>query len=429
MERNIKQNTRTITFEPIEGYSYSEVIVRLTTLLYTRVNCGLRSVVKVLDIINEVLNNFLGEIPCYTTIGIWMKKCGLKVYETAEKSVQDTDYALITDESMMIGREKLLLTVAVPAEHQGRPLSCSDISVVDMAVAPSWNGENVGLQLRKSSERIGHDPDFVISDNASIMNKGIRCAGMIHLHDISHSLGMYLERAYGKQFDFMNYIKLMTQTKFKFSMTKIAYLLPPNQRTISRFMNLSHWVKWSSNVLNNYDALSVDEQKALSFIPENASLIDELSDVTQCIESIEYLCKHNGLSKKTVCECEKKVQKNLLHGNSRMISLGESINEFLRKEMRLFDTDTTSRNNSSDVIESVFGKYKACKSPNKLNGVTTYILFLPIYAKLANKEQAKSFNFKTTLEQVRIGDIDAWAKRNLTPNLVQLRRKRLQKTG
>lgn len=194
------QRTKTITLESIDGYSYSELIVRLSTLLYTRVKCGSRSVVSVLEVINEVLGEALGEsfgdfsskVPCHNTILIWMKKCGLKVYETAGESVQDINYALVTDESMMIGSEKLLLTLAIPSEHQGQPLSCEDVNVIDIAVAKSWNGENIGLQLQKASEKVGHIPDFVITDNASVMNKGVRCAKMIHLHDISHSLAMYL---------------------------------------------------------------------------------------------------------------------------------------------------------------------------------------------------------------------------------------------
>lgn len=403
--------------------------MRLTTLLYTRVKCGLRSVVEIMKVLNDVFDNFLGEVPCYNTIRIWMEKCGLKVYNVAGESMKGIDYALITDESMMIGREKLLVTLAVPSEHLGRPLSCEDVSVVDIAVAESWKGENVGVQLQKASEKVGYNPDYVITDNGSIMNKGVRCAKMVHHHDISHSLAMYAERAYGKEVDFIEYVALMTKSKFKYNMTKIAYMLPPNQRTISRFMNLKHWVEWSSKMLDKYDTLNVDEQKAFSFIPANASFIDELSDVVECIERIEHLCKHNGLSKETVCKCEKVIQAHLLHGNSRMVNLGESIKEYLRNEVMLLETDTAPRNNSTDIIESIFGKFKDSKSPNKLNGITRHILFLPIYTKLRNRELAKEFDFKGALEDIRIGDIDAWAKKNLTQNLVQLRRKRLQKAG
>jgi hypothetical protein len=401
----------------------------LSTLLYTRVNCGLRSVVEILSVINDTFDGLLGTIPCYNTIENWVKKCGLKVYETAGVSLQNIDYAEVVDESMMIGSEKLLLTLGVPAEHQGRPLNCGDVCVLDIAIADSWNGEGVGAQLRKASEKVGRNPLYVISDNASIMNKGVRCAELSHQHDISHSLGMYLERTYKEKSDFKEYVKLMSESKAKYNMKKIAYLLPPTQRTIARFINLSSWVKWSSKMLDIYHTLNVNERKVFSFIPANASLIDELSDVTECIERIEYICKHNGLSKITICQCQNVIEKYLLRGNLRMIELGKCIIEFLRKETMLIGTDVVVHNNSSDIIESIFGRYKARKSTNKLNGVTPYILFVPIYTRLINEKQALKFDFKVALEDKRIGDIETWAKKNLSPNLVQLRTKQFKKAG
>ncbi len=384
----------------------------------------------ILEVVNEALDGLLGAIPCHNTIENWVKKCGLKVYETAGESLQDIDYAYVVDESMMIGSEKLLLTIGVPAEHQGRPLNCADVNMLDIAVADSWNGKEIGERLHKAGKKAGHDPLYVISDNASIMNKGVRCAQMNHQHDISHSLGMYLERAYKKQPDFIDYVKLMSESKAKYNMKKIAYLLPPTQRTISRFINLSGWVKWSSKMLDIYHTLNENEQKVFSFIPANASLIEELGDVVKCIANIEHICKHKGLSKNTVCECKKAIHKHLLIGNSRMIDLGESIIEFFTKEVILVEkTGVSAHNNSSDIIESLFGKYKARKSPNKLFGITPYVLFIPIYTRLTNKTQAKTFNFKEALEEKRIGQINDWAKKNLSQNLVQLRTKRLQKAG
>jgi riboflavin transporter FmnP len=386
-------------------------------------------VVEILSVINDTFDGLLGTIPCYNTIENWVKKCGLQVYETAGVSFQNVDYAVVVDESMMIGSEKLLLTLGVPAEHQGRPLNCADACVLDIAIADSWNGEGVAAQIRKAGKKVGNNPQYVISDNASIMNKGVRCAQMSHQHDISHSLGMYLERAYKEKSDFKEYVKSMTESKFKYNMKKIAYLLPPTQRTIARFINLSSWVKWSSKMLDIYHTLTVVERKVFSFIPANASLIDELSDVTKCIERIEYICKHNGLSRATICQCQKEIEKYLLRGNLRMIELGKCIVEFLRKEVLLIGSNLVAHNNSSDIIESIFGRYKARKSTNKLNGVTPYVLFIPVYTRLTNKEQSERFDFKIALEEKRIGDIETWAKKNLTPNLVQLRTKQMRKAG
>lgn len=423
------QGSRTITIKPIERYEYSELTVRLSCLLYTRMSCGLRQIVKALKVINEVFDGILGKIPCYNTIDNWVKKCGLKSYEASGTALGNTDYAEIVDESMMIGEEKLLLTVGVPASHQKRPLKSEDAQILDIAVAKSWNGENVGKQLKKAAEKVGHPPNYVISDNASIMNKGVRKVNLKHHHDISHSLGMYLERTYKDQTDFKNYVKMMSKAKAKYNMTNVAYLLPPTQRTISRFINLSDWVKWSSQMLSIYHSLSSREKEVFSFIPANGSLIDELLDVIKCIEAIEYICKQKGLSEKSVRECQKTLELSLYNGNQRMIELGKYIQAFLREESKLLINKSIAHNNSSDIIESLFGKYKERKSPNKLYGVTSYILFMPLYTRLSNVKNAKCFNFKTTLEEMRINKLKEWRIENTSPNLVSKRTQVLQKAG
>lgn len=321
---------------------------------------------------------------------------------------------------MMIGSEKLLLTLGVPAEHQGRPLSYNDINVLNIAVAESWNGDKIRAQIKAATEKVGHDPLYIISDNASVMNKGIRCSGIPHQRDISHSLGMLLERIYKNEADFKEYLKLMTEAKFKHNMKKIAYLLPPTQRTVARFINLSEWVKWSAKMLKIYHKLSKDEQSAFSFVPLNASLIDELSEALKCVNTIESICKNRGFSKQTVKECKQTVKKHLLSGNSRMIELGASIFTFLTEETKVLAADIV-QNNSSDIIESVFGKYKARKSLNKLNGVTPFILFLPIYTKLNSDPKTEKFDFKAALENKGMKHLVNWKKANLTDNLVQLR--------
>lgn len=397
----------------------------MSTTLYTQVNCGFRQVVEILNIINDAFEGLLGKIPCHNTIENWVKKCGLSVHEKAGGALQSNKYAQIIDESMMIGSEKLLMILGIPAEHQGRALAYSDINFLKMAVAQSWNGEKIGEQIKTAAEKVGHDPLYVISDNASVMTKGIRCSGIPQQRDISHTLGMLLERIYRNESDFNQYLKLMTEVKFKYNMTKVAYLLPPTQRTIARFMNLSGWVKWSSKMLYNYSGFSHEEQTVFSFIPQNASLIDELSEVTKCINIIESTCKTKGFSKETIIKCKEAVEKHLFKGNTRMIKLGVSINTFLDEEAKLI-TEEIIHNNSSDIIESIFGKYKARKSSNKLNGVTSFILFLPICAKLSSGPKRKLFDFKDALENKRMKHLEDWKKENLTQNLAQLRTNRLK---
>lgn len=385
--------------------------------------------VQILEIINDSFGGILGRIPSRNTIEDWVKKCGLDIYNSPKKFKKPDEYAMIVDESMMLGSEKLLLTLGVPAQHKGSPIAQEDVVILDLAVSSSWNSEGVKDRLLLAADKISSLPEYVISDNASIMASGIARAGLPAHRDISHSLGMLLERCYKNEDDFMAYTKSMSETQVKHNMKKVAYLLPPRQRTIARFINLSNWVKWSQKMLNIYHKLTPQEQESFAFIPSNASLIDELSQVMKCINCIEKECKQNGLSKEVIKQSLGSIQHTLFKGNSRMRTLGEAICKFLLEEGKILENQETAHNNSSDIIESTFGAYKLRKSPNKLYGVTSFILFMPTYAQFTAKRCDKYFPVKKHLENIRLRQIQEWAKENLTTNLVAKRIKTLKIAG
>ncbi len=235
-----------------------------------------------------------------------------------------------------------------------------------------------------------------------------------------------MERAYKNETDFKDFTKSMSDAQFKHNMKTIAYLLPPRQRTISRFINLSNWVNWAHRMLEVYHTLSKEEKDVFSFVPSNASFIKELEEVISCINFIEKECKHTGLSKYTVAKCQKQIRTVMLQGNSRMHKLGMAIYGFLSEEAALLESDSESHNNSSDILESTFGIFKKRKSPNKLYGVTPLILFLPVYTRVAHVKNTKNnYNFKEHLEKLRVWQINEWTNTHLPKNLVVKRKLKL----
>ena len=62
------------------------------------------------------MGGMFGKVPAYTSIGYWAQELGLSVYKESCSLFKDKRYALIIDESMMIGSENLLLTLAVSAD-------------------------------------------------------------------------------------------------------------------------------------------------------------------------------------------------------------------------------------------------------------------------------------------------------------------------
>lgn len=401
-------------------------MVALSVAFYSRLSVGSRQVVEIFNILNEFMGGMFGKVPAYTSIGYWAQELGLSVYKESCSLFKDKRYALIIDESMMIGSEKLLLTLAVPADNEGHVITEKDIVIVDISIAKSWNGTTIEDVLKKVAEKIGHDPEYVISDNGSTIGKAVRDAGYRHHLDISHSLGMFLERVYKNEPDFQELSKKVSDARLKYNMQEVAFIQPPSQRSIARFINMSKWIEWASRMQYVYHTLRDDIKSIYGFIPQNASLVDELSEVMSCINRIEKDIKNNGISHESAARCKQLVRNTLMSGNERQHKIGTFILEYLDRETSFMDEDE-SHNASTDTIESTFGVVKARKSDDKLAGVTPIILMMPLRLHFADKTRRVNFNFKERLETGRHCHIKEWTDVNLSPNLVIKRRETIGK--
>lgn len=424
-ERSFGFGDLRINDESIGRHQYSTLIVALSVAFYTRLHVGSRQVVEIFNILNEFMGDIFGKVPAYTTIGYWAQELGLSVYKESCDLLKNKRYALIIDESMMIGSEKLLLTLAVSADNEGHAISEEDIVIVDISIAKSWNGTTIKEVLEKVAEKIGHDPEYVISDNGSTIGKAVRDAGYKHHLDVSHSLGMFLERVYKNEPDFQEFSKKVSDARLKYNMQDAAFLQPPSQRSIARFMNMSKWIEWASRMQYVYHTLQDDIKSIYQFIPQNASLVDELSEAMNCITKIEKDVKVNGISYESAARCEQLVRNTLMSGCERLQKLGTYILGYLNREISFMDKEE-SHNASTDTIESTFGVIKARKSDDGLAGVTPFILMIPLRLHFADKTRRVEFNFKERLEVGRHRHIKEWTDVNLSPNLVV---KRLETIG
>ena len=245
-------------------------MVALSVAFYARLSVGSRQIVEIFNILNEFMGKVFGKVPAYTTIGYWTQELGLSVYKESCSLFKDKRYALIVDESMMIGGEKLLLTLAMPAINAGSAITEKDITIVDISIAKSQNGTSIKNVLEKVADKIGHKPEYVISDNGFTVCKAVRDAGYAHHSDISHTLGMFLERVYKKEADFQELSNNVQLARFKYNMQDVAYVQPPSQRSIARFMNMSKWIDWISRMQYLYHTLRDDIKSIYAFIPHNA---------------------------------------------------------------------------------------------------------------------------------------------------------------
>ena len=399
-------------------------MIMLCVMIYAGTSCGLRSVIKILSIHEKVLGDPFGKVPCYNTVANWVRKLGLSVYE--EDAPKGRKYAHIIDESIMINKEKLLLVLGVPAEHTGKPLNHEDVTVLGMQIGECFRRNDVKEAIEEASEKTGGSPEYGISDGAHNLVGGFKDAGIDHHLDISHTLGNCMKHVYGKDPEFMELTEKLGKVRLQYHLTDKAWLLPPNMRAMARFMNLREWVSWARKMLGCLDSLDDGLKDAYSFLSHYRELIEELGVCIDSVTYLEKLCKCEGFGLRTNALCQRHIIVSLVgNASNRRACVGLEMLDYFRGQAALLNDRRKVHNISSDIIESEFGILKAKVSPNKLYGFTPMVLILPLYPKISGYSDAKKQDFKERLANVKLKDIDLWAKENLSPNRVALRSKTL----
>jgi len=376
----------------------------------------------------------VGEKVSHTTVSDWMKTVGLALLKEARNDIHTSKmkYAFIIDESITIGSQKLLLVLAVPSEHPGHALNHQDVKVVGMFVAESWNSKTVAEKLKTIIADIKHDPVYVLSDNGHDLVKATDILNLIHHKDISHTFGIFLKETYDKLPEFKDITEEMGKARLQYHLTKIAYLLPPNQRSICRFMNCFNWVDWGNCMIANLDTpdiLKKEERAAFEFLRKHEALLNELSCVMKCYTHVMEVVKNEGLSLKSYEDLRNYIVKEHMYpNNTRLTGLMMKVWSYLKEEVSKLKPNEWAHNLSSDIIESTFGVFKARKSPNKLYGITPFVLFIPAHAGVIGMHDRISIDFKRIFTKYRLKDTKEWKDKNLLTNWV-IERQNVLKSG
>lgn len=395
--------------------------------LYMVCGCGFRVIEKMMHYLNRRFEWNLKDIPSHVSIKNWVEKCGYYSYGSTSLEDYQGDYAQIVDESMMIGSQKLLLSLGIKADktHPGA-LQLKDVEVLDISVKQSWNSTQIADVFTRTQQKLKRPPAYIISDNASTLSKAIKDKSYCHIRDVSHTLAMFVEREYKNDTAFKDFTQALSAVKSKEVMRQTSYLLPPKQRTIARFMNLSQSLIWSTKLLNSFVGLNKEEQKVFGFIHAHRPIIRELTAVFDKAGRISTILKNEGLCYKTIARCKQLVKPLLQSESLKVAAIAANIMRYLQEQGDKLTHKETVWHASSDSIESIFGKYKDRKSPNPLNGVTRLVLILPLLTKIDEDNRISTICFKDALESVSLKDLHQWAKDNLPENMVIKRQNTLK---
>ena len=396
--------------KPPKNHSYSLSVIQLGISLVTLAGISFRAVSKLYKCLNICLHLSLGT-PSHTTVLNWTKKQG--IYQFREKEFYDQQrWVLIADESIQFGNKKLLLVLAVPEErcNTGQALTYSDLKPLVLKVSESWKSEDVAAEIRN---HIGlKQIAYCISDSGSNLTRAFKLLKRKYIPDINHKFSRIVQSTFEEDPLFIGYTKALASLRAQRSMSKIARIVPPNQRVMSRYMNLTPLFKWGMKmtILLDTNQLNQEEKSALSFMEPYRDFISDTYHMLITLNTMQELLKNEGLNKKT-CKESLSLLSDLVSGKS--LKVRKSVEEYVNGLAAMIKRGRTICC-SSDIIESCFGKYKEVVKGNKSVGISDLCLCI---AAMLGDDNFDEVETGKAMETISMKHLKEWKNINICKTL------------
>ncbi len=376
-----------------------------------------------------------GPNPSWYSGRIWLQKLGY--YRLNESKVYSDDWIWIIDHCTQWGSEKCFVVLGIKASElpTDRALILEDVQPLIILPEKISTGEKVFKELEKLSAEIGI-PKEIIADKGSDIKYGIDkfcelTSETVYLYDIKHLIANLLKVEFKDDLTWNSFIDFTAIARKYMQQTSVAGIAPPNQRSKSRYMNLGILLNWATKMLeylisNNFPE-DIDEKQLkaklgwLIFFKNDLEVWKKILDNAMLIEKLVRDAGYNFGITKLVLDALKET-----NNCSRSAAFNKKIAEAiyyeeikLNKEERLLS--------SSEIIESLFGKFKYFEKEQSSSGFTSSVLALAaMVGKVTTQIIEKAMKF-TKVQQIKKwfddnigtsvqGQRVKWLKNNLEQN-------------
>ena len=251
------------------------------------------------------------------------------------------------------------------------------------------------------------------------MNSGVEKFCISHpetsyIYDIKHKIATILKRELSNDEIWQEFTQLATRTKHQVKQMPLAFLMPPNQKTKARYMNVDTLIQWGGNLLNFME--SQNEERRKQYDPEILQLklgwitrfrkpLEEWRELLEIIIITETFVRYQGLYLGASHDL-KKIFTSPANTN-RTKQVQKELICFVAQES--FKAKPNERLlGSSEVIESVFGKLKRLKKDQAKNGFTSMVLSIAAMVSSTTKEIIEK-----AMETVPTKKISEWCNENI----------------
>ncbi len=363
--------------------------------------------------------------PSYTTTQMWVLKYGL--YLLNKKKEKRDDWILVLDHTIEFGKKKCLVIIGVPRElllEKNIKVQHKDFTLLDISITENADGNSVKERIIEIEKEIGTPIQFVC-DGGGNLQKGIdefikdsENENIHKTYDVTHKASLILKHLLEKDERWLEFTTNITSTKRSILHTALAFMSPPKPKEKSRWLNIEPFVKWAENALlqaeEEMDKEAKDKYKLkikwVNDFQEDIKIWREMIDMLKVM-----MCeiKKNGLSKKVAKTIIDKIESiNFEHQNSKKMSA--EITKYLNDETKNLNGTYLG---CSDIIESIFGRYKNFSAKTPMKEVGKALLVIPIFTS-----DMATNDIKLAMETITEKEVKIWFKKNIGESLVSKRK-------
>ncbi len=395
--------------------------------------CSLRGASAVL---REVSALHAVQTPSHTTIQNWILKYGVGRVTAAPE--RRGDWVCVLDHTVDFGAQKCLLILGLSLDAF-RKNECSvthkDVTVLGIHVSEKMNAAKVQAALEEVARDAGR-PVQIVTDHGSDIKKGVEDflatvpIPVVYTYDISHKTAVMLKRLLKDDVHWQAFVNKCVETKRLVLHTDHGHLAPPKPADKARWLNLDSYVAWANAVR----AYAADHRLATATTPEAARFREFFgwldlyaAHLARWSMTVEVLCaaktevKRHGLRKATGAAFLNRT--DCIPGAATAVPrIVDELRLFFDEQAALLP-DQKEWLGSSDIIESVFGKYKSFSQRTAMKGIGKSILTIPAFTSVAGIATVSQ-----AMEDVTCAKAGNWIKCHLGVSLFARRMRALRRT-
>lgn len=369
----------------------------------------------------------LNWIPHFTSVINWTLRVGLGKLEQVKPIAES--WVAIIDHSIDIGTKKVLVvlrvSMAIFLMRQGA-VRLEDCECVGLKICENTTGEATSVDLGEIFAKSGY-PDLIIKDAEASLQKGVRLYSekakkVIHtIDDIGHVAANALKAQFEKSKAFKSFTALVSHGAKCLRQTGFAFIKPPKLRTKGRFQSISKLGEWAEEVLEVLGVRGRAKKGSLleklrAVFPDllkSRKFIENFAFTNKIVSQILEILKNEGLDKRTYKQCYA-LTKKLPRGSI----VKKRLQEWLKKNIKVQKAiaPKTPIIVSSDIIESLFGKFKYIIERSPQADMNRSALVIPALCGILNGDVISQ-----ALKHASHNDLKKWEEDNV-PYTIRKRR-------